>query len=430
MKKLLLLIPLLLIPLIAFGIIPPAGESPSSGGAATWGLVTGTLSDQAEFSVFGATIVDDADEAAVRITIGAYGSDDSVKSAGIDWADIGNLGENGLPNDFALGADADAGDFDIKSVDKLEGVDTNTYVDLGEAGYLLIYDHAIIKDRAPDIRLEYDALAYLKIVTADGGITTISQESDGTDGITFGDGTDNIIIAADNWTVSTSGNASFGGTVSAAPSATPGWTGYASNHANDAVAKHSSAGDGTDADWSFYVQVGDVITTEFFRLDGQDEKIVVSKPIQLDDNTSLSIEGGADQMDDHEYNGKVVAGIDAGEAIAIFEAVYLADDSDPIKLANATQGGGAYPAFGIAVAAASDTAPVTILREGVIRDETWSALTEGAPIYLGETGNETLGGMLTTVAPSTANDCIQIVGWIISESEIYFDFSRPYQLVE
>ena len=152
---------------------------------------------------------------------------------------------------------------------------------------------------------------------------------------------------------------------------------------------------------------------------------ITGVPITLDDDVGVITWGGADELADETYNGHIVGGIDAGEAIGQWDTVFIKNDTDPIWEADATVGSGEYPAFGIAVAAAGDTAPVTILTQGVIRNENWAGLTIGGAVYLGE-GD----GTLTQTAPSTANDCVQIIGWAISASEIYFDFSRPYQLVE
>jgi len=151
---------------------------------------------------------------------------------------------------------------------------------------------------------------------------------------------------------------------------------------------------------------------------------IVPAQLTLDDETSVDIMGDADGMDDAEYNGIVVSGLDAGEAIGQWDVVFIEDDTDPIWEADATAASTEYPAFGIAVAAASDTNPVIILTQGIVRLDSWD-WTPGAPIYLGEAD-----GTLTATAPSTENDCVQIIGWAVSDDEIYFDFSRPYQLVE
>ena len=81
--------------------------------------------------------------------------------------------------------------------------------------------------------------------------------------------------------------------------------------------------------------------------------------------------------------------------------------------------------FGLAVAACTDGNEARILVRGIVRNEGWSGLTVGGAVYLGESD-----GALTQTVPSTSNDAVQIIGWALSDSEIYFDFSRPYQLVE
>jgi len=156
---------------------------------------------------------------ALAISAGAL-TNDSVNSADINWGDITNLGEDGIALDFALTADADGGDYDIHSLDGLYGASDTEYIDLG--GDLIdATSDTLITATAPDIRLQFDSAAYLKIVTGDAGITTISQESDGADGITIGDNDDNVIISADNWDVDTTGNATFVGTLTTASTATP-----------------------------------------------------------------------------------------------------------------------------------------------------------------------------------------------------------------
>jgi hypothetical protein len=143
----------------------------------------------------------------------------------------------------------------------------------------------------------------------------------------------------------------------------------------------------------------------------------------LDDNESIAIYATPDGMDDGEYNGITISGLNFGSTATAISTVFLASDGK-VDDANATQGTGLYPAFGLAVNAGNDTDAAVILVRGVVRDEDWSGLTVGGFVYLGETA-----GTITQTAPSTENDCIQIIGWALSDSEIYFDFSRPYQLV-
>lgn len=155
------------------------------------------------------------------------------------------------------------------------------------------------------------------------------------------------------------------------------------------------------------------------------EAIATDAGIELNDDSYIKMDGTADGGDDDDYNGIVLGGRNCGESLSQWDLVEIVNDADPWHKADATAASGEYPAFGLSVAACTDTNEATILVRGVVRNEGWTGLTPGAPIYLGETD-----GALTETAPSTSNDAVQIVGWALSDSEIYFDFSRPYQLVE
>jgi hypothetical protein len=144
----------------------------------------------------------------------------------------------------------------------------------------------------------------------------------------------------------------------------------------------------------------------------------------LSDNNSIRFDAAPDSMDDGEYNGEVITGINFGATVTAISTVFLQSDGK-VDDANATQGTGLYPAFGLAVNAGDDTDAAIILVKGVVRDEDWTGLTVGGPVYLGETA-----GTITQTAPSTSNDCVQVIGRAISDSEIYFDFDNHYLLVE
>lgn len=147
--------------------------------------------------------------------------------------------------------------------------------------------------------------------------------------------------------------------------------------------------------------------------------------ILFSDDNYIELDATADGMDDDEYNGVVIGGRNCGESLSQWDLVEIVNDADPWHKADATAASGEYPAFGISVAACTDTNEARILVKGIVRNEGWTGLTPGGPVYLGETD-----GALTQTAPSTSNDCVQIVGYALSDSEIYFDFSRPWQLVE
>jgi len=137
-----------------------------------------------------------------------------------------------------------------------------------------------------------------------------------------------------------------------------------------------------------------------------------------------SLDATPDGMDDGEYNGVTIEGINHGETVGALKCVFLAADGK-VDIADA-DAAGEFPAFGLTVNGGDDTDAAIILVRGIVRDEDWTGLTPGGAVYLGDAG----AGQITQTPPSTSGDCVQIVGWALSDSEIYFDFSRPYQEVE
>ena len=114
---------------------------------------------------------------------------------------------------------------------------------------------------------------------------------------------------------------------------------------------------------------------------------------------------------DDLWHGRAIAGLNAGATIAQWEAVYLASDGE-WALADAN-GTGTYPARGLAVAAGTDGNPLTVITEGVVRNDAW-AWTVGGQVYLSGTA-----GALTQTAPSTTGDKLQLVGFALSADVLY-----------
>ena len=140
--------------------------------------------------------------------------------------------------------------------------------------------------------------------------------------------------------------------------------------------------------------------------------------------TSVTLNATPDAMDDDTYNGITIKGINFGETVAQWACVFLAADGK-LDIANAAAAG-EFPAMGIATAGGNDTDPAVILVQGVARNEGWAGLTVGGAVYLGESGT----GAITQTAPSTAGDCVQIIGRAVSDSEIYFNFTPHWLEVE
>ena len=142
------------------------------------------------------------------------------------------------------------------------------------------------------------------------------------------------------------------------------------------------------------------------------------------------VEFDCEDLADDTYQGEVVI-LDCGDTdnCAVGDIVFIdPSDADPIKEADATAASGEYPAFGIVVVAGNDGSPTVVMTKGCYRDDdgyNWTATGPEDWIYLGESD-----GTSTQTKPSTSNDCIQIIGRPISADVAYYDFSRPYLLVE
>ena len=139
------------------------------------------------------------------------------------------------------------------------------------------------------------------------------------------------------------------------------------------------------------------------------------------------IQAGADAMADQKYSGIVITGLNAGEAITAFDLVYFDGTENEWMIADA-DAAGKFPARGIALAAGTNGNPLDVLVKGVVREDTvfeWTA--NGATLYLDD-----VAGDAVEVAgiPATSDDCIQVVGWSITNDMAYFDFDGHWMLVE
>lgn len=108
----------------------------------------------------------------------------------------------------------------------------------------------------------------------------------------------------------------------------------------------------------------------------------------------------------NSYQGRAISGLNAGATIAQWDAVYL-DGSGTWQLADAN-GTNTYPARGLAVAGYSSGNAAVVLYDGVARNDAW-AWTPGGDIYL-----STTAGGLTQTAPSTAGDKVQKLGYALT----------------
>ena len=185
----------------------------------------------------------------------------------------------------------------------------------------------------------------------------------------------------------------------------------------------TDVGDGTeDCDLVFSVQEAGTITAKItIDADGDvilhDDVSFTDKSIKLNDDSSLSMEGTEDGMDEDDYNGVTIRGRTCGENLLQWDLVVLKNDTDEFHKADADVAG-EYPAVGIAVAACTDGGSVEVMTKGIVRNDGWT-LTPGGTLYLG-----TNAGEILVSAPSVAGNYVQPVGWALDGDHIYFDFGR------
>lgn len=143
-----------------------------------------------------------------------------------------------------------------------------------------------------------------------------------------------------------------------------------------------------------------------------------SATVKMDMTQALSLSAGLNAMDDHDYHGITLRGRNYGYTAAIGDPVYLDDTAGEWLKADANLAG-AWPARGIACNAGTDGSAAVVMVLGVMRDDSW-AFTEGQTLYLSDTG--TISG----TAPSGSGDCIQVVGFALSDDEAFFNFTGVY----
>lgn len=142
-------------------------------------------------------------------------------------------------------------------------------------------------------------------------------------------------------------------------------------------------------------------------------------------NLQISAGSGVDEPleNDDSYSGPIISGLNGGTTIAQWDAVYFDGATGEFLLADA-DGSGTRLAFGLAVAATTDGNPISIIRNGFVRNDVWT-WTAGQRIYL-----STTAGGLTATAPSASGDTVKEVGLAISADILFLDFGKLELTVE
>ncbi len=124
---------------------------------------------------------------------------------------------------------------------------------------------------------------------------------------------------------------------------------------------------------------------------------------------------------DDTYAGMVITGIVNSGGVSQWDAVTINASSQWV-LADAN-GANLFPANGLAVATTLTAVAVSVLTQGVVRNDAWSWTPRGR-IYL-----STTAGGLTQTAPSTSGDQVQDVGYALTADIAFFNFNGVYLTV-
>lgn len=139
-----------------------------------------------------------------------------------------------------------------------------------------------------------------------------------------------------------------------------------------------------------------------------------------DDFNYLRFQGTSLDLQNGDFNGILIR-LDAGEALTTQQLVYI-NASGKMQKADA-DGSGTFPAVFLAAASISNNANGNFLMQGVACNTAWT-WTPGGTLYM-----STTAGTMTQTAPATSGNIVQVVGYAITATIIYFDPSRTYLTV-
>ena len=111
----------------------------------------------------------------------------------------------------------------------------------------------------------------------------------------------------------------------------------------------------------------------------------------------------------------IIFSFTAGATLAVGDVVYMGTGGKVLLAdANATT---SMPALGICTSASTDTNPVDVMIQGIMKLTGWS-FTVGADIFISGTA-----GDVTATAPSASGDTVQKVGVAVASDTVYFNFN-------
>jgi len=156
-----------------------------------------------------------------------------------------------------------------------------------------------------------------------------------------------------------------------------------------------------------------IVAADTFKADAAAVSIGDPAPGNTGDDVHIMMDGAPDAED--SYSGLTIIDKNAGESTTQWDLVYFDTTDSEWKQADA-DAVGEWPAWGMGVAAGSDTTELIVLTKGIVRNDDWD-WTIGAVLYL----DDTTPGGLTETAPSTTDDCVQPVAIAITADVIMLD---------
>lgn len=121
---------------------------------------------------------------------------------------------------------------------------------------------------------------------------------------------------------------------------------------------------------------------------------------------------------DGDHSGYTTLDMDAGETVAKFDVLYV-DATGELSKADATDDT-KIPVVAMALEAGTDGNPLEVLHWGFITNSGWS-FTLGAPIYA-----DTSAGGITETQPSGSGEIVQIIGYALTATTIFFKPDHAY----
>jgi len=139
----------------------------------------------------------------------------------------------------------------------------------------------------------------------------------------------------------------------------------------------------------------------------------------------VAFDAAADTYANEGWAGLVIVGRNAGEDIDQGNCVWWNSADNEWHEASANTASH-FPAVGIALDTGSDGNPLRVLVMGIMRHDDWADIggTVGATVYLAESQDDNDG--ITQTAPSDTDDCVQAIGWKLSDDEVFFNFTPNY----